>query len=99
MSGSEGIEQIGSGDRSGLAWPKGHHFVSEELLDTERYPRGRVLLAEDALDQLEAVNRHANLTPFRRPILMGGTAPVPNVARIAVMLHDQGSNKGRFHHV
>jgi hypothetical protein len=30
---------------------------------------------------------------------MEWTAPVPTVARIAAMAHDQGSNKGRFHHV
>ena len=63
MSGTEGIDQIASGDRSGLSWLMGDRFVSEEIFDLDSDPGGKVLRAEDALDQLDLFRMSQEATP------------------------------------
>lgn len=46
-----------------------------------------------------AVFSEAAIHLVRRATLIGWTASVPTVARIEDKAHDQGSNKGRFHHI
>lgn len=61
MNGLPALDRLEAGDYSGLDWIKSHRITSEELLDLDSHPRGRVIRAADILEVMDAFRQRHDM--------------------------------------